>query len=52
MIIWAGVDGALNNIDILTQNTIPTRLEEIKVFSNNYEYIDKTAGEFYVFVNL
>lgn len=52
MIIWAGVDGALNNIDVLTQNTIPTRLEEIKVFSNNYEYIDKTAGEFYVFVNL
>lgn len=52
MIVWAGVDGALNNIEILKQENIPSKLEDIKVFSNNYEYIDKTVGEFYVFVNL
>lgn len=52
MIVWAGPDGALSNVEIMTQSNIPSRLEDIKVFSENYEYIDNSAGEFYVFVNL
>ena len=52
MIIWSDKDGAFNNLKIEKQTNIPTRLEEIKVFKDNYEYIDKNSGEFYVLVNI
>lgn len=52
MIIWSDEDGAFNNLKIDKQSNIPSRLEEIKVFKDNYEYIDKQSGEFYVLVNI
>ncbi len=52
MIIWSDKDGAFNNLKIEKQTNIPTKLEEIKVFKDNYEYIDKNSGEFYVLVNI
>ena len=52
MIIWSDKDGAFKNLEIVTQDYTPTTLEEIKVFSDNYEYIDKEIGEFYVLVNI
>ena len=46
------IKNEFNNLKIEKQTNIPTRLEEIKVFKDNYEYIDKNSGEFYVLVNI
>lgn len=52
MIVWSDKDGALKNLEIVSQDYAPTSLQEIKVFAENYEYIDKETGEFYVLVNI
>lgn len=52
MMIWSSKDGSLSNYEIIEQDYVPARLEEIEVFKENYEYVDSQAGEFYVLVNI
>ena len=53
MIIWNDETGNLNNIDIKKQaNQNIFSIDQIKVFNENYKYIDKKTGEFYLFVNI
>ena len=53
MIIWNDETGNLSNVDVKKQaNQNIFSIDQIKVFNENYKYIDKKTGEFYLFVNI
>lgn len=53
MILWNDKTGNLTNYEIKSQNTnIITNINQIDVFKENAGKIDKTFGEFYLFVNV
>lgn len=54
MLIWNDDTGSLSNIEVKNQNSTNkiTNLNQIDVFNENYKYINKKNGEFYLFVNV
>lgn len=53
MMVWNDDESNLSNFDVKAQssNSI-TSLNQIEVFKNNIQNIDKTLGEYYLFVNI
>ena len=53
MILWNDDESNLSNFEIekQTSNNI-TSLNQINVFKNNIQKIDRTSGEYYIFVNI
>ena len=52
MVLWSDKDGSLKNLEIESQNNRPFRLEDINVFREYYNQVNKEDGEFYIFVNI
>lgn len=53
MIIWNDEESNLSNFEIESQNSGNISfLNQINVFKNNIQKIDKTSGEYYLFVNI
>lgn len=53
MIIWNDEESNLSNFEIESQNSSNiSSLNQINVFKNNIQKIDKTSGEYYLFVNI
>lgn len=53
MMIWNDKDGNLGNVDVMNQNSNNiTSINQIEVFKNNIQNVDKIFGEYYLFVNI
>ena len=53
MIIWNDEESNLSNFEIESQNSSNiSSLNQINVFKNNIQKIDKISGEYYLFVNI
>ena len=53
MMVWNDEDGNLGNVDIVSQNSSDiTSINQIEVFNDNIQKVNKTSGEYYLFVNL
>lgn len=53
MMVWNDDESNLSNYESLIQNSNGiTSLNQINVFKNNISNIDKTSGEYYLFVNI
>lgn len=53
LVVWNDEEGNLSNFEIGTQNIINLmNLNQIDVLNKCYKNIDKTKGEFYVFLNI
>lgn len=53
MMVWNDEESNLSNYETIIQNSNGiTSLNQINVFKNNISNIDKTSGEYYLFVNI
>ena len=53
MMVWNDEESNLSNFEIESQNSNNiTSLNQINVFKNNIQKIDKISGEYYLFVNI
>lgn len=53
LMIWNDETGVLSNNEILKQEASGIiSLNQINVFNSNYNKIDKTKGEYYIFINI
>ena len=53
MIVWNDAENNLTNFDIKAQSSNDIiSLNQIDVFKNNIQNIDKNSGEYYLFVNI
>lgn len=53
MMIWNDEEGILGNFNIMDQNSNNiTSINQIEVFKSNIKNVDKTLGEYYLFVNI
>lgn len=53
MMVWNDEESNLSNYESIIQNSNGiTSLNQINVFKNNISNIDKTSGEYYLFVNI